>query len=101
MSRFNQDSTTVFNLHIITLTNPNTEYSVDIGKAVRKISIQCRESVDIKFAMKAGDIAAGNYQTIKAGAEKFLDNIYLVDQTTLYFETTDTGSPTVEVEVWK
>jgi hypothetical protein len=101
MPRFNVDSVTVLNVYNLVLTLPNTEYFLDIGQVIRKISIQCRESVDIKFSMTSGAIAAGLYQTIKAGTEKFLEGVYLKDTTVLYFETTDGGSPTVEIEVWK
>lgn len=100
-TRFNDDTVTQLSVYNLQLTSANTEFSQVIGTAVRKVSIQCREDIDIKFSMTAGDIAAGLYQTIKAGAEKFLEDIYLKDTQTLYFETEDSSQPTVEIEVWR
>ena len=49
MSRFNEDIVTNLQVYNLTLVAANTEYSQIIGTAVRKISIQCRTSIDIKF----------------------------------------------------
>lgn len=97
--RHDNDPCTEFKVYNLELSSQNTEYSQVLDNAVRKLSIQCRDAVDVKFSTTAGNITAGLYQTIKAGAEKYLDNIW-VETMTLYFETEDTGSPVIEIEVW-
>lgn len=100
--RHDSDPSTQFFLTVKKLTSANTNFTVDLPRATRKISIQCRELVDIKFAMNSDTaIAAGNYQTIRAGVEKFIDDIYLEPETTtIYFQTASSSQPTVEVEYW-
>jgi len=101
MARHDSDPSTTFTLQVVSLAAANTEYSVEVVRATRKISIQAREMVDIRFSMTSEGVTGNLYQTVRAGTEKYIDDIYLEENTILYFATSESSAPTIEVESWK
>ena len=87
---------TTGNTFPVTCTNANTEYPLALDGAT-SLFVQAR-AADCKVAHHAGDIANGNYMTLKAATppRKISD---LTGPRTLYFASTTAGA-VVEVEVW-
>lgn len=54
----------------VTLTNANTEYSIELAEGVSSYSIQCRTAYDIRFSEETGKVATPTapWATIKSGA---------------------------------
>lgn len=55
-------------ISVLTLTNANTEYSVDVPADARWISFQNRQNNDIRFAFATGKVAGSTdpYATLKS-----------------------------------
>ena len=86
-------------IYNLTLTSADTEYSQAIT-GVKKFTVQCRTSFAVRFAYETGKVAGPTapYQTIKAGAAFWEDDIIIND--TLYFASSEAGV-IVEILVYR
>jgi hypothetical protein len=77
----------------------DTEYSQLLPSGCRSVAFRCREHQGIRFAWETGKVATPTapYQTLKAGAEYWKDNIQA--SVTLYVAAGADGV-TVEIEAW-
>lgn len=84
---------TVVNL---TLTNPDTEYSVSIPRGAREYSFQARTAQDIRFSWVTGKVATPTapYATLKSGNSYTGSDIN--KGTNLYFASS-VGGTVVEI----
>ena len=92
-----QDTVTIYN---VTLTNADTEYSQALPADTRAFEFQCRTAYDIRYAWVTGKVATPTapYQTLKAGAVKYKENVNLATAT-LYLAS-DQAGVIVEIEAW-
>ncbi len=82
------------------LTTGSTEYEYTVVAGTKKILFKLRNgSYDILFAYLTGEIAAGRYVTLPAGATKSIEEIK-GDGLKIYFQCA-TAAQTVEIEYWK
>lgn len=72
--------------------------SVEVGTVSVLIEMQARTVEDVIYAYRSGDIAAGRYWTIRAGAAKQLGPV-TIPGGLLYMRSADAGGATVEVEL--
>ena len=65
-------------------------------------AVQSRGGLGFRFAIAAGDIASGNYKTVRGGSEYFQDDIDPGRGTvyTIYLRGDTGASDTIEVETW-
>lgn len=94
---------TVYN---VTLTDADTEYSLDLPAGVVELSFQARTAAAVRFAWETGKVATPTapYATVKAGSaytEEF-DPLRegSPDGRTLYLASAAAGT-VVEVTVWR
>ena len=85
-----------------TLAVVDTEYSQEFDAGVKKITMQCRTSFDVRFAYVTGKVATPTapYMTMKSGAVYWEDDISTkMEKQTIYFATDEAGV-VVELLVW-
>ena len=99
IARPSKDPSRFHQIKNLTLTNANTEYSWTLPVGVRKLGFVCRKPVvDVQWTLIVGETNT-KYLTLIGGFEKWLEDIYLKNDT-LYFRTTSSDSPVMEIEAW-
>jgi hypothetical protein len=83
----------------VNLVSADTEYSQALPANCRAVAFRCRTAYDVRFAWETGRVATPTppYQTLKANAEYWKENIY--SSGTLYFASSQAGV-VVEMEAW-
>jgi hypothetical protein len=81
----------------LTLTNADTEYTHAFGAGIKKICLQARGSVALKFAFSSGQ-SGSTYFTLKAGSAWFEDLIK--GPFTIYLQSPSAGT-VVEILEWQ
>ena len=78
------------NIVNLTLTNANTEYSIDLTGISGLAVIQARTAVDVRLALTTGIVAtpSGTYFTIKSGSSLTIDT----NKNTLFFASGTAGA---------
>lgn len=83
------------NVRTLTLTSADTEYSLEVSKAVTNISFQCRTNFAVRFATETGKVAGPTdpYGTLKAGSSFSArdPNPSATGQQTWYFASSEAG----------
>ena len=85
-----------------TLTDADTEYSVDVS-GYQYFTVQCRTSVDVRFAFVTGKVATPTapYMTLKADSSySSPEKIALLSSKTIFLAS-GTGGAVVEICGWK
>ena len=85
----------------LTLTNANTEYSLELPLGLVYAEIHARQSADIRIAWETGAVAAGAkpYFTIKADDCMVIRNAKMLTNRTIYIASSDAGT-IVEFLTW-
>lgn len=87
---FSEPSTNM-SVENLTLTSADTEYSIEIPKWTKAVTIQCRTAYALRMAVESGVVAEpdGEYWTVKANGG-YYDSDILGSQT-LYFASSEAG----------
>lgn len=96
----NGQNPTIYKLE---LTSADTEYSQVITPSVKKFTIQCRTTFDVRLAFVTGKVAASTdpYLTIKKGNVYWEDDLDTkLTTTTLYLASSEAGV-VIEIVVWR
>jgi len=85
----------------LTLTLADTEYSQVLPNGTKAFALRCRTSDVVRYAFTTGKVAASvsPYQTLKASAEYWKDNVSLAAGITVYLASSTAGV-IVEIEAW-
>jgi len=83
-----------------TITSADTEYSQALPAGTKQFSIHLRDMSAFRLAYVTGKVATPTdpYETIPAGAEKYIENVEL-SALTLYFAA-PVGGKVAEIEAW-
>jgi len=89
-------------IQTVTLTNANTEYSVDLPIGTRRFSMQPRQRVDVRFAFQSGKVAGPTepYATMKAGAPYTEWDLHSPTFTIPIYFASSTAGTVVEIISW-
>jgi len=85
----------------VTLTDADTEYSVDLPDGTRRFTMQPRSNDDVRFAFESGKVATPTepYATMKAGAPYTEEGDMCLHNFTVYLASSVAGVQ-VEIVCW-
>ncbi len=89
-------------VNLVTMTGANTEYPFPVPRSVKKITVQARQSRDVRMSFEeTGSDVNGPYFTIKSGENYYEDYPLEILATTLYFRDPSNAGTVIEILTWQ